>query len=158
MRANIVKTSSGIEDNLNGMLTRSKAMSSYLNRVLFRKYQKAQLERWQTEGASEDLQWQPLNKDYERWKKKKFAAYPGSGNAMMIATDRLRSGATGEDSAYYYKMVTDDKFVVGINLGALPYAPYPGVLRSYMKFKEETLDGWRRGLSAYIQKNVEVFE
>lgn len=156
MSASFTQTSAGIEASLNGMISRSKTMSSYLNRTLFQQYQTAQLNRWQTEGSSEKMPWAPLNPKYERYKKKKFASYPGAGNALMIATGHLSAGATAQDSTYFYKQVTDSQFVVGLNVGALPYAPYPGVLRPYMQFSQETMDSWRKGIADYVRANIEA--
>lgn len=152
----IKKTDDGVSKYLNGLIDRSKTLSSYLNRNLFRQYQKAQLLRFQTEGASENLAWAPLQQAYQQYKRKKFASSPGGGNATMIATGRLMQGATGQDSNYFYKLVTDEKFEIGMNTSALPYSPYPGVMRPYMRFSEDTLTQWRQGIRDYITKNIQV--
>lgn len=156
MSTGIKQVENGITKALDAMISRTKTVSSYLNRNLFRQYQKAQIERWQTEGASQGQSWQPLLPSYQKYKRKKFAAYPGGGNTLMVATGRLSSGAMGRDSAYFYKLVTDEKFEIGINISALPYAPYPGVMRPYMKFTEDTLDEWRKGIMDYVARNVQV--
>lgn len=151
--ASISEVESGVQDNLRAMISRGKSVSSYLNRVLVQKYQKAQDARWETEGASEGETWMPLDPAYAKYKRKKFASYQGAGGAMMIATGRLSSGARLKDASYGYKIVTDDSFTVGINLGALPYAKYPGVMRPYMEFSDATLADWKLGIRDYICKN-----
>lgn len=146
---------SGVEDRLKGMITRGKSVSAYMNRVLLKEYKDAQNERWQTQGASQEKQWAPLSPLYVRQKKKRFASFPGGGNKMMVATSRLSAGALGLDSQYYYKIVTDNSFIFGINLGALPYAKYPGVRRPFMSFSDNTLKKWMDGIANYVGKGKE---
>lgn len=147
------QTESGIEQRLKGMLDRSNSISSYLNRNLFRQYQKAQIDRWKTENASEGDTWEPIDPTYAKYKRKKFASYPGGGNVTMVATGKLASAAQAENPAYYYKIVTNSKFVIGINTGALPYAQYPGEHRPYMSFSDDHIADMRKGISDYISKN-----
>lgn len=149
------QTQNAIEKNLEGLLSRTHSVSSYLNRILFRQYQKAQIERWQTENASQGSQWAPISEMYARRKRKKFASAPGGGNVIMTATGRLMSGAQATDSAYFFKKVTDKSFTIGINVGTLAYAVYPGVMRPYMEFNEETEKQWREKLLAFVVQNKE---
>lgn len=149
-----------VEDNitksLRAMATRANSVSSYLNRNLFRQYQKAQIQRWETQGASEMGKWEELSSIYAKRKKKKYAGFPGGGQVIMQATGRLASGATGRDSAYFYKLVTNVSFTIGINLGALPYAIYPGKMRPFMEFSQTTEDEWSQGITEFITRGIET--
>lgn len=150
--ASISQVESGVTKSLEEMIQRGKSVSAYLNRVLLRKFQKAQIERWKTENQSEKEKWQPLTPAYKTYKLKKFASYPGGGRSLMIATGRLASGAQARDAAYFYKIVSDSQFVIGINTSALPYSVYPGEMRPYMEFSDETLQDWKAGIRSYICK------
>ena len=142
----------GVKQNLEGMVQRGKSVSAYLSRVVWPKYQKAQNERWQTENSSQGDHWVPLNVQYARYKKKKFASYEGGGNKMMIATGKLSKGARGVDAGYFYKIISDSSFVIGMNLSSVPYAGYAGDARPYMEFSDDTLSDWKAGIRDYICK------
>ncbi len=133
------------------MIKRGKNVSAYLNRQLFTQFKLAQQERFQTQNASQQGSWRPLDPLYLRRRRKKW---PASGNAILVRTQRMALGAQALDSSYYYKTVSDDRFILGINLSALPYAKYPGRSRPFMSFTEETLTKWHRGISNYIFKGV----
>jgi hypothetical protein len=150
--ANLRRTKSGIEDALKATLNRLSKASAYADRVIWPQYQKAQIERWQTENSSQGETWEPLTPQYKKQKRKRFAAYPGAGNALMVATGRLAQGAQGQNPAYFNKLITDKQFVVAVNTGALPYAKYPGVKRPFMVFNQETIDFWTKGLTAYLMR------
>jgi hypothetical protein len=70
----------------------------------------------------------------------------------MIATGALAQGAEGRNSSYFYKVIDDRSFVIGINLGSLPYAKYPGRDRPFMAFADQTLKEWHKGIRDYICK------
>jgi hypothetical protein len=152
----IQKTRNAIEENLLGMVQRGRSISSFLNRNIFNQYKKAQQMRWQTQNASETGQWQALNPEYAKRKRKKYAAYPGGGTQVMIATSHLAEGAQGANPGYFYKLVTDTSFVIGINTGAIPYAVYPGELRPYMEFADATIEDWESQIMDYVAKNKVV--
>lgn len=152
MEAALESKQSGIEGKLTQMMNRARSMEAYLDRVLFRQYQKAQLARWQSENASEGETWAPLNETYRKWKRKKFASYPGGGNALMIRTGKLMQAATGQDTEGFYKIVTNRGIKIGINLSQIPYAGYASKHRPTMVFSEETLSAWRQGIKQFISK------
>lgn len=145
--AKITKVGSEITFRLEGMIQRGRSVSAYLNRVLMQKFQNAQRERFQTSNASQQGTWEPLNPDYLRRRLKKW---PGSGDAILVRTSRMARGAQALDSAYYYKVVSDNQFIVGINRGELPYAPYPGRRRPFMSFTQQTLTDWHAGIGNYV--------
>lgn len=144
------KVADNIKKSLQEMVERSNDLSSYLNRNLFRQYQKAQIERWETENSSQGGQWDRLNPTYEMRKKTKFASFPGSGNVMMVATGHLKDGATGRDPAYFLKLVSNKQFTISINTGSLPYAVYPGVQRPFMEFSDDTERRWMDGITQFL--------
>ncbi len=145
-----------ITKSLKGMVDRANAMSSYLNKNLFKQYQKAQIARFESENETETGQWQPLNTKYLAQKKKKASknSWPGAGNAIMIASGKLKDAATAR-SQDYLKLVTNTSFTVSINTGAIPYAIYPGVMRPFMEFSQETEDEFSKGITDFITKNLE---
>lgn len=150
MKASFGQKGSGIEGSLNKMLTRANTVSSYLDRVIFPKFQKAQLERFKSENASQGDTWAPLNPEYAKRKRKKYAAYPGAGSAILIATGRLMKAATGQEG--YNKIVTNQGITIGVDLGAVPYAGYVGSARPFMKFSDATIADWKAGIVAYVGK------
>lgn len=152
MRANLNRLQNGIAKSLNAMVERAKAPEAYLTGVIWPKYQKAQLARWQSAGGSEGLPWKGLTKPYEKQKKRKFAAYDGGGNVVMVATGRLERAATGEDQGNILRLVTPSGMTISINTTQLPYAKYPGNMRPFMRFAPTTIADWKQGLVAYIGK------
>lgn len=150
--AKITALEDGIKKSLDGMISRGKSTSSYLNRNLLQQFKDAQNQRFQTLNSSQGSTWAPTTQKYSNYKRKKFASYPGAGNALMVATGRLAAGAMGQDASNYYKTVTDRSFTFGINLGTLPYAKYPGVRRPFMSFSDDTLVDWYTGIQQYITK------
>lgn len=150
--ASLNKTTDGINAALMASLKRIKLASAYADTVIWPQYQKAQIERWQTENSSQGDTWRALTPEYKKRKKKKFATYPGAGNATMVATGRLAEGAQGRNPSYFMKLITDQTFTIAINTGSLPYAVYPGAVRPYMEFSEETVREWTDGLAKYLMK------
>lgn len=141
-----------ITNNLKAMVNRANSVSSYLNRNLFRQYQKMQIKRFETENQSETGQWQPITPVYAARKRKnaKKHGWPGGGNVIMIASGKLKDGATAKDSALYTKMVTNTSFTISVNTATIPYAMYPGKQRPYMEFSSETEDYFMFGLTEFI--------
>lgn len=142
-----------VTDRLNAMVTRARDVRSYLNTTVVRQYQTAQLNRWQTENASESDTWDSLNDRYAKWKAKKFASYPGGGKVMLVREGKLVSAATLRDGgASSYKIVTQTGIRIGINDGNLPYAKWVAGKRPFMSFGDATLSEMRAGLRAFIGK------
>lgn len=155
--ANLRQVQNGIERRLKDMVNRTHSVSSYLNRTLFRKYQEAQVERWKTENSSQGSQWPSLSPEYLK-RKRKIAlkeGYRGGGNAMMVLTGKLYSGAAAIDDSYYNKVVTNTKFVIALNTGSIPYAGYAGNRRPYMKFSPAAIREWKKGIRDFITRGVD---
>jgi len=145
-----------ISKDLKAKISRANTVSSYLDRVFARQFAKAQIERWETQNASETGQWQALNTKYATYKKKKFASFPGGGSKMMIATGKLQGAATLRDSAGYLKLTTNKSISISINTGYIPYAIYPGTMRPFMEFSDETERKWSDAITDFIGLGKEV--
>jgi hypothetical protein len=141
---------SGIEDNLNGMLDRSKRMQAYMNRVVYKQYQNAQRSRWMSEGNSEGDPWKALNPKYKERKKIIFAAYEGQGTKMLIATGRLFKSVIGP-GADHKKIVTDKSIEVA---WSTPYAVYVDEVRPFTEFGDKTMGEIYDGLAKFIMEGI----
>ena len=93
--ANIFTKKTEVRDKLDGMIKRGGSVESFLTRVAYPLYMARQQKRWMTEGASENVKWEPLNAKYALWKTTRFANYAGNGTKMLIATGRLAESVIG---------------------------------------------------------------
>lgn len=142
---------SGVENNLQGMLDRSKRMQAYLNRVVYKQYQNAQRQRWITEGASElGSKWKDLDPKYKERKKKIFATYDGRGTKMLIATGRLYKSVIGP-GADHAKVVTDKRLEV---LWTTPYSVYVDEERDFTTFSDKTMEEIYDGLAQFTMAGI----
>lgn len=151
MKMDLQPVGKGFEDRMNALVSRANTLEGYLNRVVFRQYQKAQLKRWQTENASEGTKWTELNPKYARQKVRRYASFPGAGKALMIATGKLVDAATGRDTSGLTKITSATGIRIAINLGEVPYAAYAAKERPFMKFGPTTLGEMRSGLKNFIR-------
>lgn len=145
MKLSFSKT--GIQDYLNGMLDRTRLVTGWLNRVAYPMIIKDQRLRWQTEGSSEGASWEPLNPRYARVKLKRFAAYPGAGRKMLVATSRLVSGMTGDNTSDHYKLVQDTRIYVGTTIA---YAKFVDEKRDITQLSDSSVDEIVSGLADYL--------
>lgn len=136
----------GISEHFKEMASRARLTQGWLNRVAYPRLIKAQRMRWQTEGASEDEKWEPLNPEYRRSKLKRFADYPGGGRKLLIATGRLIDSMTGENSDHW-KLVTPTLLEVGT---IVPYAGYVDEARDITSLSDQTVEEIADGLAEYI--------
>lgn len=145
----------GIRADLTGKLTRARTIDSYLNTNLFRQWQKAQLERWKTDNASEGERWLPIDPEspYGKRKPVKYASYPGGGKVTMVATGKLMYAATGRGPGFL-KQVSSTRAMFGVSLADVPYAAYAGEDRPFMEISDETDAEFRAGISRYLMQGV----
>jgi len=141
----------GIAKFLNGMLQRSSLVKGWLNRVAYPTIIRVQRQRWITEGNSEGYAWKQLSPNYEKYKLRKFADYPGGGRKLLIATNRLVDSMTGDNQSEHYKLVTDKTLEVGT---FVPYAKYVDEQRSIVKLSPETVAELKDGLKKYLTKGT----
>lgn len=151
MDAKIEQTSNKILFRLQGMVQRGRSVSAYLNRSFYQQFLNAQQQRFQTQNASQQGEWKALDPLYL---KRRIRKWPASGDAILVRTQALAKGSQGLDSSYFYKTVSDDQFIFGINRGAIPYSQYPGAIRPFMSFTQATLDSWHAGISNYIFRGI----
>ena len=145
--ARLVNVQNGIEKNLDGMINRSKSFRSFLQSYVYPKYQNLQRERWMTEGESQNDKWPALNAKYAEWKRRRFAAYDGSGEKMLIATGKLVKSVIGPGPGHY-KLIDDKSLTVGTRVD---YAKYVAQKRSMFKFKPEDIAEIKRAVGEYIR-------
>jgi hypothetical protein len=97
-------------ERLKAMLERGQDMSAGFARI-YPLYQKLQVERFQTENASEGEKWKALNSKYEVYKTRRYGGgprrksrtreagtwktYPGNGTKMLIGTTMLAGAVIG---------------------------------------------------------------
>jgi len=147
MKAQIDILKDALTPHLDGMLKRasSSGIRAYLSRVVYKQYQDAQIERWNTENRSEGPRWKRLNPAYEKSKRKRFAKYPYGGTKMLVATGRLLKSVVGTDRRYHRRVVLHYAMEI---LVTLPYAPNVNAERNFTQFgqrtKREILGGLKR--------------
>lgn len=139
----------GAGNKLRAMLDRSGLIRGWLNRVAYPLIIEAQRIRWASENASEGSSWPQLNPSYATAKLKRFAAFPGGGRKMLIATGRLVESVTGDNTKDHYKLVEERRLTVGTMVG---YAKYVDEDRNFTTFGKATKDNLTKRLNQYIQE------
>lgn len=149
-----LKKSDNVEKGLKAMVERAKTMTAVLNGPVYRAYQAAQMKRWETQGRSEGSRngWADNKEPYRTEKRSRFAAFPGEGSHVMVATSRLANAAIGRDSSGFTKIATDSKLIIRINLSVLPYAAYPAEERPFMAFGTDSVTAFRGIITKYIMR------
>ena len=166
MRAEMKKTGDGIEKRLQMMVDKSRQTRAFLARIIYPMYQKAQAERWMTEGVSESDAWKPLSTKpffayweqgglrkyydggYVEYKRAKYSSFDGAGNVMLVATNRLRKSVTGPSKDH--RMMVDDHSISVFT--TVPYARYVDEKRSFTHFGLETRRKMIRAVRDYVLK------
>lgn len=152
-KASLKALSNGIEDHLNAMLKRDKAMQSYLARNVYRQYQKAQIERWKTQNESQTGMWlPPQNAAYIARKKRLYGAARGS--KTLYASGRLFGSVAGRGELgtnEHRVMVTPKRLSIST---ATPYAKYAAEDRPFMEFNRETEREWAEGIRDFLVKGI----
>jgi len=146
MATGFTKISSGIEDQLKGMVDRSRDMTSYLNRVVYQQYKNAQRQRWITEGSSEGPKWKALNKGYAKSKLTRFASYPGGGRHILIATGELQKSVIGPGGGHR-KIVTDHSIEIN---WTTDYADKVNDVRPFSAFGNKTNQEIYDGIAKFL--------
>lgn len=143
-----------VKDNmqawLDGIVKRESAQTAFLNGVIYPMYQKAQINRWKSENASEGANWLPLNPTYAAKKLEKFAEFKGQGTKMLVATNTLLDSVVGRRNEFHRKKVTRSTLMVGT---AVPYAKHVSEERPFMDFDDRkggTLHKMRRKWEKFI--------
>jgi diphthamide synthase subunit DPH2 len=125
-------------------------MAAVFNRVLYPMYQRAQIERWDTENASEGQKWKRLNPSYKKEKLRVFAAFPYAGRKMGVATGTLLPSVVGGGSSRFHrKMVTKRSMKI---YTSVPYAAEFDKVRPFTTFGKKTQEKFRAAVKEFIEK------
>jgi hypothetical protein len=147
MKMKMVGNIKEVELMISQMRDRANLAAGYLNRVVYPQILQLQLNRWRTEGASETGQWAPINPKYAQYKIRKFAAYPGGGRHLLIATGRLVDSMTKPSSRDHFKLVTNSRLEVGTKVD---YASFVDEKRAIASLSKSTRDEFVRGFVRYV--------
>lgn len=145
----LTKVVDGIEKKLDSMVNRAKSIKSYFAKVAYPRYQKAQIQRWQTENESEGERWTPLNPFYKSIKPFRFAGYDYGGTKMLIATGELLKSVVGKGNSMHQAIFTNTEMVISTSV---PYAGYVAYVRPFMEFSQKTIDAWEQDLQDFIDE------
>lgn len=153
MHAKLKVLMGGITQDLSKILDRERLGAGYANRVIYKIYKNRQRTRFQTENESEGEKWKPLDADYEKKKRIKFAEFDGKGQNIMVATGRLKAAVTGDRSKKEHrKIVLDKKLQVN---WTTPYAEYTEDVRPVNVWSEKLDARMYEGYVIYILSGVE---
>ena len=141
------KIVNGVEEKLKDMTNRANSIQAYFARVAYPTYQKAQIERWQSENASQGKKWEKLDPIYAKRKLVKFAGFEYAGTKMLIATGDLFKSVVGPGSKGHQAKFTNTSMTVGTDVS---YAGYVAEIRPFMKFSDATIKKWKDDLSDFI--------
>ncbi len=156
----IKKIQDDLEPRLKQLLTR--AQSSKASARLYPLYQKLQTQRFMTEGASEGYPWPSLKKEYETYKKKKYAEYPGGGRKLLIATSTLAGAVIGPGSPFngtdkhraifrpYQMQISVEQSGTNAAGKKFNYPQYVAEKRPFMKFSPKSVQLLKDALKQYL--------
>lgn len=107
--ATIEVVKNDFESTMQKMMDRANGSGAFAR--IYPLYQKLQVKRLETEGASEGNRWEPLQAQYELYKKKRYGggpkrsggswrSWPGSGTKMLIGTSTLAGAIIGPGSPF----------------------------------------------------------
>ncbi len=153
MGTGIKALTTGIQDQLEAMVRRANLLPAYLNRVVYKEYQKAQRDRWKTENVGPDFvggQWRSLDPIYAAWKKKKYSSSPGGGTKLLIRTGTLVQSVVGPGEGHE-KIVTNRSIRINTSV---PYATYVDETRNFTQWSPVFYGRIYKGLSDYLLKNI----
>lgn len=145
----VKKLSDGIERKLDAMVKRVNTMPQFFLRNVKRRYLAAQKVRWMNENSDSKLKggaWAPLSEPYATEKPKRFKAFPGAGQKLLIAKNTLVNSILGL-STDYREVVGDRTYIVSTTV---PYATFVDEKRSITGFTETFYDDVRTDLRKYV--------
>lgn len=151
MKIGFTVVSNAVEKMHADLLKKSNKIDAALARDVTVMFHNAQRQRWMTEGRSEGKKWKALDKRYAKRKLTQYAAYPGGGRKMLIATNDLVKSVTGEDRTYYRQKVEGSKLTIGT---AVPYAVYVDEERPFMEFSKKTMKKMLERITLYMLPEV----
>jgi hypothetical protein len=150
-----------LEKKIADINSRADDASVFFRYVVLPLYRKAQGERWQTRGASQNRSWKPLNKKYEASKLIRFQKNPGAGRVTMIATSRLFGSVIGPGENFigdklegvkdHRRIIEKRKMTIKT---AVPYAIYVMQKRNIYGFNKEFYSDIGRRLNKWVASGV----
>lgn len=120
-----------------------------MNRNVVRAYQNLQRKRWMTENESEGRKWEPLNPTYAKAKRKKWAAAPGGGRKMLIASGKLYQSVIGPGEGFR-KVATPRQLIISTSV---EYAVHVNEARPFTRWSRESIAEFQRMIKDFIFKN-----
>ncbi len=136
-------------------------MSGALARAVYPMYQQLQMNRFQTQNASEGASWQPLNETYRKYKLRRYGggkkrpskknpatewkSWPGNGTKMLIGTGTLAGAVIGpglqgnpfppQGIAAHQRLITGKTMIITINESGANAENHPFVYAKYVNLK-----------------------
>lgn len=149
MSISVKKVEDGVTVRLNNMLGRIAGLQSYLNTVVYKQYQDAQIKRWETEGSSEQKRkWKRLTPVYLKRKLIKYAAAPYGGRRIGIAGGDLVQSVVGSNKRFHRKIVTKTQLIIGTSI---KYAGHFAEERPIFEFGKDTKKEIRDGILTFLR-------
>jgi hypothetical protein len=161
-------------DTMKKMLDKANAPQAGFARI-YKVYQKIQVERFQTENASQGSQWAPLNDTYKKYKTKRYGggtkreggnwkSWPGSGTKMLIGTGTLAGAVIGPGSPFnssgvsaHRALFTKTSMEIRVGEGGtnaegkkFDYASYVNEKRPFMEFDDKSIELMKEELIKFI--------
>ena len=127
---------------------------TFYHDVIYPIYQKAQVQRWDTEGESEGEGWDSISSTWiDRKKKlqaKNNAAYPG-GDKIMVFTSDLFKSLTVIGEKWSRVLITPD--AITVSSGA-PYAKYANDARTFSVWGDATKKDIKDAVKDFVNNMI----
>lgn len=124
-----------LKDNTNkrleDLVLKGRDARSFIKKYLKPFYIDAQRDRFESKNVSQGAEWAPLNPQYEKYKLKKFAGFPGGGRKINVATGRLYRTLTFQEPNSVKELVEDKTWIVIFDV---PYGTFVDKARPVLKF------------------------
>lgn len=128
----------------------TSSLNALLKMVILPQYIKAQMLRWQTKNVHKWFtggEWKKLNPAYEKYKKRRFMAFPGKGTKMLVAEGRLLSATLLQNRNYSRSDIREGKLFVSTTLD---YAEHVDKVRTITAFSQDFQDDLRDRVKRYF--------
>jgi hypothetical protein len=133
-------------------------IDGWLNTRGIKMYSTAQKARWMSENASEGSVWSKISPAYQLHKLRKYAAYPGGGRKLLIASGNLfasmlppnqREGFSlnSKMGGDFRKLIDRGTMIISTSV---PYAEYVDRTRNFTTWSKDTIDSMKMDLAKYI--------
>lgn len=161
-------------DKLMNMVKDPNFFPGWANTRALAMYSQAQMDRWTTEGGSQNHPWEPVQDTYAQRKKRMFGggvrlsgarkgesypAYFGQGTKTLIATSRLlasvlppqyRDGPTAIEGEEFRKTVTEKSLEIAT---AVPYSVFVDEVRPFSVWDDSFIKELKDDFKAYVSSS-----